>query len=258
LGKRLNLSIATRKPLPLLYANYSPQSFSSPGGGQDKSYMHLLKTTDKQCKKSTKYLYNTSSVTYDSEIGSWGWAVPQMCVDLLIKHRPSISDAKKAIKVFDCGCGTGMVADALHNAFADGKLEVHGVDESTGMMSIATQKGLYSSLTECDLNVSPHLPANIADQSFDALICSGVFSYMEKTKIVDILRAMHRICKRDALVVISHRADYMTNDIRYFEKMENDGYWKRELLTDGELYLPGNPNYGERILVQLYVGRVIQ
>ena len=72
--------------------------------------------------------------------------------------------------VLDVGCGTGLVAEAIHKAQPD--LVIHGVDLSPEMLDKARSKGHYAALFEADLTADiSHLAGG-----YGALVSAGTFT----------------------------------------------------------------------------------
>ena len=190
-------------------------------------------------------LYNDWGASYDECLEEWGYRVPAIMSDLLRSHCREYESAQ--IKVFDLGCGTGLVGKEIKQNAKDAV--VIGSDLSTGQFPMAADKG-YDELQQWDMN---ELPFPFDDDEFDALSCAGTLTYaVDKVKLFE---EWCRITKAGAIIICSHRSDFMECDLQYFEEMEQKGLWTKVQHTDSVPYLPGNENYGERIQVQFYVAR---
>ncbi len=81
-------------------------------------------------------------------------------------------------KSFDCGldlgCGTGLSGES----FVDLTRQLSGVDLSPGMIDIARQKGIYHSLTECDVNEFLAQDTRM----YDFILAADVFIYLGELK----------------------------------------------------------------------------
>lgn len=73
-------------------------------------------------------------------------------------------------QVLDAGCGTGLVGEALKNL---GYGRIDALDFCPDMLQVAEEKDCYGALRQADLNK----PLEIADNSYDAVICVGTFTY---------------------------------------------------------------------------------
>lgn len=75
----------------------------------------------------------------------------------------------KQAKILDVGCGTGIVGAHLsHHGFT----HYDGTDPSLDMMAHAKARG-YQNL----FPLTPNQPLSIADNSYDATLCVGVFTH---------------------------------------------------------------------------------
>ena len=74
-------------------------------------------------------------------------------------------------RILDVGCGTGLVAAAIHDRQPDA--EIDGVDISPEMIAKAADKGAYASLIVADLTADfSHLPAGYA-----SIVSAGTFTH---------------------------------------------------------------------------------
>lgn len=95
-----------------------------------------------------------------------GYRYPETLVDeFLTQNLP------KDAKVLDLACGPGNVAFILRDhAYTN----IDGLDPSQGLLDAAMEKGLYKKTFCC--YVTPDTPTPIADNTYDALLCSaGMF-----------------------------------------------------------------------------------
>lgn len=117
--------------------------------------------------------YRDFADIYDRDFADqMGYIYPAMLAKVYMQHR-NTSDTPIA----DIGCGTGLVADALHELNArqsqPDKLEIDGVDISTEMLDTARQKSLYRTLHQADLTQDfSQLPDN-----FGAIVSAGTFTF---------------------------------------------------------------------------------
>ena len=99
-------------------------------------------------------------------------------------------------RIFDAGCGTGLVGEILNkNSFQN----LIGVDFSQEMLNIAKQKNVYQSLELVDLTKK----LDFEDNLFDAIICAGTFTCGHVGP--DALREMVRITKQGGYICFTVR-----------------------------------------------------
>ncbi len=77
--------------------------------------------------------------------------------------------ANENINIYDAGCGTGLVGVELKKY---GFSNFYGADLSQKLLDLVP-KGLYKNLDKVDLNK----PINITDNSYDAVMCVGTFTF---------------------------------------------------------------------------------
>ena len=95
-------------------------------------------------------------------------------------------------KIFDAGCGTGLVGEALVSLVPRGLIEIHGGDVSTNMLEIARSKDVYADLQI--VNLKEELPYQA--ESFDSVLCAGVFGigHCGPECVPNLLRILKREC----------------------------------------------------------------
>ena len=99
-------------------------------------------------------------------------------------------------KIFDAGCGTGLVGEILNkNSFQN----LIGVDFSQEMLNIAKQKNVYQSLDLVDLTKK----LDYEDNMFYAVICAGTFTCGHVGP--EALREMVRITKQGGYICFTVR-----------------------------------------------------
>lgn len=197
--------------------------------------------------KDTESLYDDWAISYDDCLEEWGYKVPTITADLLNKYFSFDTNNENKVKIFDLGCGTGLVGKAIINL--NKNFEIYGSDLSTGQFPMAKDKG-YIDLQAWNLNEFPY---PYKENEFDILTCAGTLTYGEdKIKVFD---EWCRITKPGAIIICSHRTDMMINDLQYFQQMEKNEKWTQLELTDSVPYLPNNENYGMDIKVKFYVAR---
>merc|ERR1719203_2017056 len=185
----------------------------------------------------TESLYDDWASSYDECLDEWGYKVPSIAADLFKTHYSENNNKQKETKVFDLGCGTGLVGKELVETNSDFDFLIFGSDLSAAQFPMAESKG-YHHLQQWDLN---EFPFPFDDNGFDALTCCGTLTYaVDKVKL---FCEWSRITKDEAIIICSHRSDQMKEDLVCFEQMEKEGKWIRLHLSDPVPYLPNNENY---------------
>ena len=101
---------------------------------------------------------------YDKDMVDWNYTGPKETSEVFIKYAKD-----KNMKIYDAGCGTGLVAVELKKY---GFLNFYGADLSKKLLDLVPD-GLYKKLNKVDLN------KNIQEQdnSYDAVMCVGTFTF---------------------------------------------------------------------------------
>jgi len=101
---------------------------------------------------------------YDQDMIDWKYSGPKETVEVFKKYIKN-----KDIKIYDAGCGTGLVGVELKK-FGFNKYD--GADLSQKLLDLVP-KGLYENLTKVDLNK----PIDLKDNTYDAVMCVGTFTF---------------------------------------------------------------------------------
>jgi SAM-dependent methyltransferase len=101
---------------------------------------------------------------YDQDMVDWKYSGPKETVEIFKKYAKD-----KNIKIYDAGCGTGLVGVELKKF---GYNEYDGADLSQKLLDLIP-KNLYKNLFKADLNK----PVEINDNAYDAVICVGTFTF---------------------------------------------------------------------------------
>ena len=125
----------------------------------DKVPIYKLKTTEDIMKH-----YDMWGDKYDKDMVEWNYTGPQETVNIFNKHTLS-----KDIKIFDAGCGTGLVGIELKKF---GYTNIDGADLSKKLLDLIP-KGFYNKLEQIDLNK----PLNKKSNIYDAVLCVGTFTF---------------------------------------------------------------------------------
>ena len=128
---------------------------------ENKVPIYKLKTTEEIMKYYDEWGTNNK---YDKDMVEWDYTGPKETVDTFKKHANN-----KEIKIYDAGCGTGLVGVELKKY---GFINFDGVDLSQKLLDLVPN-GLYKNLSKADLNKS----LNISDNEYDAILCVGTFTF---------------------------------------------------------------------------------
>ena len=127
----------------------------------NKIPIYKLKTT-----KEVMEYYDEWGVKnkYDKDMVDWNYTGPKETVEVFKKYAKN-----KDVKIFDAGCGTGLVGLELRKF---GYLNIDGADLSQKLLDLVP-KGSYRSLEQIDLNKS----LNKQNDIYDAVMCVGTFTF---------------------------------------------------------------------------------
>jgi len=125
----------------------------------NKVPIYKLKTTDEIMKYYDEWGYK-----YDQDMVDWNYTGPEETVTLFKKYTNN-----KEIKIYDAGCGTGLVGVELKKC---GYRNFDGADLSQKLLDLVP-KDLYQNLSKVDLNQS----LDIKDNEYEAVLCVGTFTF---------------------------------------------------------------------------------
>ena len=126
-----------------------------------KMPIYKLKTTDEVMK-----YYDAWGVKnkYDQDMIDWNYSGPKETVQVFKKYAKN-----KDIKIYDAGCGTGLVGAELKKF---GYKYFDGADLSQKLLDLVP-KELYQNLSKVDLNKN----IEIKNNTYDAIMCVGTFTF---------------------------------------------------------------------------------
>jgi len=127
----------------------------------NKVPIYKLKTTEEIMKYYDQWGADNK---YDQDMIDWDYTGPKETVATFKKYAKN-----KEIKIYDAGCGTGLVGVELKKY---GFINFDGVDLSQKLLNLIP-KELYKNLSKADLNKS----INVNDNEYDAVLCVGTFTF---------------------------------------------------------------------------------
>ena len=101
---------------------------------------------------------------YDKDMLDWNYTGPKETSEVFAKYQKD-----KNIKIYDAGCGTGLVGLELKKY---GFKNFHGADLSQTLLE-SVPNNLYQKLSKVDLNKN----IEEEDNSYDAVMCVGTFTF---------------------------------------------------------------------------------
>jgi predicted TPR repeat methyltransferase len=189
--------------------------------------------------------YDAWASTYEQTLHDWRYDAPTTAARMLGETL-----AHRNVSILDIGCGTGLTGRAL---VTQGFTDIAGIDISSVSLDVAESAGAYRHLKLHDFNDGP-LP--FADDSYGSALCIGVLSYAHEPRALII--EMSRVVASGGVFVFSHRSDLweeqdfpgMLNDL------VSDGLLRKVTWSDPQLYMPGNEDFADQILVHYTVATV--
>tara|TARA_B100001996_G_scaffold306863_1_gene248129 strand:- start:2637 stop:3266 length:630 start_codon:yes stop_codon:yes gene_type:complete len=127
----------------------------------NKIPIYKLKTTDEVMQYYDEWGIKNK---YDKDMEEWNYTGPKETTKVFNKY-----SSNKNIKIYDAGCGTGLVGIELKKY---GFSNFYGADLSQKLLDLVP-KGLYKTLEKVDLNK----PINKENNYYDAVMCVGTFTF---------------------------------------------------------------------------------
>ena len=127
----------------------------------NKVPIYKLKKTDEVMKYYDEWGEGNK---YDKDMLDWNYTGPKETTEVFVKHQRD-----KNAKIYDAGCGTGLVAVELKKY---GFNNFYGADLSKKLLELVPDN-LYKKLDQIDLNKK----IDEDDGTFDAIMCVGTFTF---------------------------------------------------------------------------------
>ena len=175
---------------------------------ENKIPIYKLKTTDEIMKYYDEWGYK-----YDKDMEDWNYTGPKETSKIFNKY-----SSDKDIKIYDAGCGTGLVGVELKKY---GFSNFFGADLSQKLLDLVPKR-LYTTLDKVDLNK----PVNEKDGSFDAVMCVGTFTFSHvKPHALD---EFIRIIKNKGLICFTiNEGIYVEYGFdKKIKQLNDDNLWK--------------------------------
>ena len=176
----------------------------------NKVPIYKLKKTDEVMKYYDEWGEDNK---YDKDMEDWNYTGPKETSEIFAKYQKN-----KDIKIYDAGCGTGLVGIELKKY---GFLKFDGADLSQKLLDLVPL-GLYQSLEKIDLNQK----INHQDNMYDAVMCVGTFTFGHvKPPALD---EFIRITKKNGLIcfTINEGIHEEYGFDKKIDQLKKDNKWK--------------------------------
>ena len=177
----------------------------------NKVPIYKLKKTDEVMKYYDEWGKGNK---YDQDMIDWKYSGPKETVEIFRKYAKN-----KDIKIYDAGCGTGLVGVELKKF---GYNEYDGADLSQKLLDLVP-KNLYQNLFKADLNKT----IEISDDVYDAVMCVGTFTFGHVKP--NALDEFIRITKNKGLIcfTINEGIHEEYGFDKKLEELESENKWKK-------------------------------
>ena len=185
--------------------------------------------------------YDKWAKNYDADVQEENYTAPEYIAQYTLRIATAISsrtDSIKDIKIFDAGCGTGLVGKELQKLRFE---QIDGGDLSPEMIEVAKETSCYTNLySEVDLHKVNH---KINAAYYDLCICCGVFTlgHVKPQAIDELLR----ITKPNGIILLSTRKRYYetTHFKEYITNLQKRGTKVLEVIKDAPYINDENAHY---------------
>ena len=148
----------------------------------NKVPIYKLKTTNEVMKYYDEW---GAENKYDKDMVAWNYTGPKETANVFKKYAQN-----KNIKIFDAGCGTGLVGIELKKF---GYHNFDGADLSQKLLNLIPS-GLYKKIIKADLNKA----IAVNSDTYDAVMCVGTFTFAHVKP--NALEEFIRITKNGGLI----------------------------------------------------------
>ena len=178
--------------------------------------------------------YDRWAASYDGTVSLWDYRAPARVAAMLRGCKATAAHA--SLPVLDAGCGTGLSGEALAAAGFRGLV---GVDVSSEMLRLCEAKRLYNSVTCWDLEGSQG-PLPFTDDSFSAVVCVGVLSYVQ---LFDkVYKEWCRVVAPGGHVIFTHRDTLWDANVHSCRSAAASlQKWHLVQSSEPEAYMPATP-----------------
>lgn len=186
--------------------------------------------------------FDLTAERYEARSAEWDYRGATDGPAFAARHLP------RPARILDAGCGTGLIGAGLRGRGWD---DLVGVDISAGMLAEARTRGIYRSMTKCDLCAMP-----FGDGDFDAVVCIAVLTYAPS--IERVFREFERVLRPGGLIVFSHRVD-LEKDCGFDQALASrlqDGKWSEIEVTPPMPYYPLKSDYSDIITVRYHAYQI--
>jgi len=186
--------------------------------------------------------YDSMAVSYESTISDWGYEMPLLSVQALVREL-NLSE-NSAPTVLDLACGSGLIGEEIRRQIP--KSNLIGADISAQMLEVAKQKvEIYDKLVKADLSKE----LDFGEEKFDAVICIGAATYFAAE---DVLDNWLNVCKDGGLFVVTHKMIKWDEWEKVQGRFEENGKIKLRYRSSDLPYLPGGPDPAGMVRIYVY------
>lgn len=160
--------------------------------------------------------YNKWSSQYDADMNTIKYEGYKSVNSKWLSYHTNLGSAVTGVKhkVFDAGCGTGLLGEDLISRVPRDLIEIHGGDVTPDMLEIAKTKNAYVDLQIVDLK--GELPYEA--EYFNSVLCAGVFTWGHCGP--ECLPNLIRVLKKDCYLIVSVNG-------KFYEETKLD--WERHI-----------------------------
>ena len=164
--------------------------------------------------------YKKWAEDYDADLKNLSWAGPASANAKWRSYHPQLlaqSDASSRgakHKLFDAGCGTGLVGEDLVKSVSPDVVEIYGGDLCPELIEKAKEKKVYTDLKV--VNLKEELPYE--PDTFNSILCVGTFlqGHCGAECVPNLIRVLKKGC-------------YLVATVRTLFYKETKSEWERQL-----------------------------